>query len=192
MMTDTLRGLVLAGGYSRRMGRDKALIDYHGQPQGLRAFELLQEHCMSVSLSCRPGQFEGSPLEGLPEIHDLKADQGPMEGLRSAMLQFPEDTWFQLACDLPRVDQDLLQLLRDQQDPEAVVTCYRDPESGLPEPMCGMYRPAFLSHLEDCLAQGQRCARKSLMTLGEGLQLLDLPHPDAMCNVNRPEDWKPE
>ena len=42
-MTGALRGLVLAGGRSTRMGRDKAVLAYHGRDQLQVAFELLGE-----------------------------------------------------------------------------------------------------------------------------------------------------
>lgn len=182
-------GVVLAGGFSRRMGRDKALVSYHGVPQGQRAYDLLSGYCDRVVVSCRPGQFAGTELEGIPEIHDEVADQGPLGGLLTAMHQSPEVDWLLLACDLPRVDETILEFLIEQQDPTALVTSYRDPDSGLPEPMCAIFTPASLPVVEAKLEQGQRCARKVLIQMEEALQLLDLPRPDAMCNVNAPEDW---
>ncbi len=190
-MTLDIHGLVLAGGYSRRMGRDKALIEYHGVPQGRRAYDLLAEVCSEVHVSCRPGQFDGTPLEGLPELHDETPDQGPLGGLVTAMHLKPDVMWCMLACDLPYAERDLLDQLLSQHDARAVATCYRDPESGLPEPMCALYPPAFLPYLETRLEEGFYCARKVLILLEEQLQLLDLPRADALCNVNAPDDWPP-
>jgi len=188
-MTPEIHGLVLAGGYSRRMGRDKALIEYHGVPQGRRAFDLLSEVCAEVHVSCRPGQFAGTSMEGVPELHDETPDQGPLGGLVTAMHLKPDVIWCMLACDLPYVERDLLDQLMAERDPEAAATAFRDPESGLPEPMCALYPPAFLPTLETRIAEGFYCARKVLIKLEGDLQLLDLPRPDALCNVNAPEDW---
>ena len=78
-----LKGLVLLGGLSRRMGADKAQLSYHGQPQALWAYEALQTVCASVFLSAGTNQ-DLAGLQDLPVIRDRYHNLGPAAGLLSA------------------------------------------------------------------------------------------------------------
>src|ERR1700690_4215463 len=93
-------GLILAGGYSRRMGRDKALLEFHGRPQVQYIFDLLNKYCDQVFLSKRVDQKDH---KNIPTINDAPefTDHGPLGGILSAMKEFPDANWLVLACDLP-------------------------------------------------------------------------------------------
>ena len=101
-----LYGLVLLGGKSTRMKRDKASLEYHGKNQSLYAYELLVPFCEKVFFSIRPGQANLESVEGYPHIYDLGpyTDIGPLGGILSALTQIPETAWLVLACDLPFMD----------------------------------------------------------------------------------------
>lgn len=81
-----IAGLVLAGGESRRMGTDKALIPIHGKPAYLYMAELLSACCDKVYVGCREDQqlnFEGHPkIVGLFD-RPAHAGRGPMSGILS-------------------------------------------------------------------------------------------------------------
>ena len=63
-LSPPLRGLVLAGGTSRRMGRDKAAIVIDGQTLLQRAVSLLSHHVSDVFVSVRPDQ-QDDPARGI-------------------------------------------------------------------------------------------------------------------------------
>ena len=93
-------GLVLAGGKSTRMGRDKGLLSYHDKPQREYLYEQMRPLCRDVYLSIRPEQKDSLP-EGFASIADENIYRGPLNGLLSAHHAFPEAAWLVVACDLP-------------------------------------------------------------------------------------------
>src|ERR1035437_38083 len=93
-------GLILAGGYSRRMGQDKALLEFHGKPQIKHIYDLLHKYCSKVFLSKRKYQ---KAYHGIASINDSDefSHQGPLAGILSAMKKYPDADWLVVACDLP-------------------------------------------------------------------------------------------
>src|ERR1700687_5122815 len=98
-MTDqpNLFGLVLAGGRSVRMGRDKGSIVYHGVDQRSYCHQLLTPYCQKVFISCRKDQSSLLSPGQLP-VFDLEKDLGPAGGLLSAHQFNPSVSWIVLAC----------------------------------------------------------------------------------------------
>ena len=125
-------GLILAGGVSSRMQRDKAALQYGGKTQLDRAFELASRHVARVFVSVRASQTDDPTRAQRPMIVDSVAGDGPTVGLRSALAAYPEAAWLVLACDLPFLsDAALSQLLRER-DAARVATAYRSAHDGLP------------------------------------------------------------
>ena len=184
-----LHGLVLAGGRSTRMKRDKALLEYGGRAQVVKAFEVLREVCDRVFVSCRRDQLDGR-FEHLPRIHDRPPfeDLGPIGGILSAMASHVGAAWLVAACDLPFLDGDTLKDLADGRDPTRLATAYRSAHDGLPEPVCAIYEPAARARLVEFVEQGLRCPRKFLIR--SSVKLMDLRRASALENVNRPEEYE--
>ena len=179
-----LAGLVLGGGQSRRMGRDKALLEYHGKPQLTAACELLENFCEDVFLSLRADQ---DPM-GRPVIQDRFLDFGPAGGILSAMHTHPERAWLVVACDLPFLDHGTLEYLLQHRAPAKGATAYRSSHDGLPEPLCAIWEPEMRPVLHRFLGEGIQCPRKALIK--SGVRLLQLPQPQALDNVNHPEEYE--
>ena len=78
-------GLVLAGGRSRRMGRDKATLEYAGETQLARAMRLLAHLVEHTFVSVRPDQRDDPERAGYDLIVDRVADRGPMEGIQAEL-----------------------------------------------------------------------------------------------------------
>lgn len=180
-----LYGLVLAGGASSRMGRDKALLEYHGRPQVDWAVELLSRHCSKVFLSVRPGQSRGLAQGRHPEIRDAHAGIGPIAGIAAAQAAHPEAAWLVLACDLPFVSEAALRRLVSARGADPVVA-FRSSRDGLPEPLCAIYEPSTRQAVLESIASGRNCPRK--LVIRSGVPLLDQPDPGALDNVNTPEE----
>ncbi len=179
-------GLVLAGGHSTRMGRDKAALEYHGRPQIEEALALLKSCCGSVLVSCRPDQAERPPFAGHPCLCDRYDNLGPMSGLLTALETHPDRAWLVVACDLPQLDRATLEALVAGRDPSRMATAFRGRTDGLPDPLCAIYEPAARDRLDQLVREGILCLRKALIR--SEVRLLDPPDPLALENANAPDE----
>src|SRR5690348_15106894 len=180
-------GLVLSGGHSTRMQRDKATLSYGGRSQLERAMALLTALVPRAYVSVRAEQ-QTEPLRArFPQIIDAPGVAGPIAGLLAAQARHPEVAWLVLACDLPLLDTPTLTHLLHERAPQRVATAYRSSRDGLPEPLCAIYEPSSGAALSAYVASGRDCPRKFLR--GADIELLDQPDPHALDNVNTPEEY---
>ena len=180
-------GLILAGGSSSRMHRDKAALSYRGRSQLDRAFELASRHVAPVFVSVRANQTTDPTRAQRPMIVDSVAGEGPIVGIRSALAAYPQAAWLVLACDLPFLsDAALSQLLRER-DAAGLATAYRSTHDGLPEPLCAIWEPAAAAALTAYQAGGGQCPRNFLIR--HAAALLDPVDRRALDNVNTPEEY---
>ena len=184
-----LYGLVLAGGRSTRMQRDKAALEYAGRSQLERAVELITPLLERVFVSVRADQA-GDPLRArFAQIVDSGEVEGPIAGIVAAQSRHPDAAWLVLACDLPLLDRPTLQHLLRSRHPERQATAYRSSHDGLPEPLCAIYEPSSREPIRAYLASGRDCPRKFLINADAAL--LDQPRPGALDNVNTPQEYGP-
>jgi molybdopterin-guanine dinucleotide biosynthesis protein A len=179
-------GLVLAGGTSRRMQHDKALIDYHGEPQLLWTYRLLASLLPRVFVSVRPSQQDEPVRSELPQIVDIREDAGPAAGILAAQTLHPDVAWLVVACDLPRLDEATLRHLLEARDPAREATAFISRHDGLPEPLCALWEPASHARLLQRVDAGKPCPRKALIQ-GD-TQLLQPLAAFALDNINTPEE----
>lgn len=182
-----LRTLLLAGGHSLRMGRDKAFLDYHGQPHWRRLAAMLRNLSLPVSISCRAEQAPNFDDGEWPLIPDSFLDLGPYGALLSAFRADPDSAWLVLACDLPFMNENTLAQLIAARDPLQMATAYISPQDGLPEPLIAIWEPAAYMHLLQLLGLGYSCPRKAL--LNAPVKLIAAQAPEALSNINDPEAY---
>ncbi len=180
-----VKGMVLAGGRSRRMKQDKSLIEYHGVPQRDYTFGQLR-HCLDeVFMSCRPEQGASMMLE-YPLVVDTYLNLGPMGAILSAFRQDPNSAWLVVACDLPLLDEATIAYLLEHRNPSAIATAFRSPVNEFPEPLIAIWEPKAYPALLSFLSQGFSCPRKVL--INSPVELLTAPDPVALRNANTPEE----
>ncbi len=194
MQERPLYGLVLAGGRSSRMGRDKATLPHpDGRTLARRCHDLLDDAgCRKVLLSLRadqeiPGGFSSHTEREI--IRDPKGESmGPMAGMIAAFQSHPEADWLVAACDLPRLDLTTLETLLNERKTGEAFLAYRSEFDGLPEPLCAFYAREALPVLEAARDNGFRCPRKILIR--NDCRLLAPVTPRALENANTPLDWE--
>src|SRR5579862_6362935 len=115
-MSAPVYGLVLTGGQSTRMRRDKATLTYHGRTQLEWAMDLLKPYVEKAFVSVRPGQID--PVRArFDQVVDTRDGLGPIAGIMAAQARYPDVAWLVLACDLPFLDDSTLRILLAQRDP---------------------------------------------------------------------------
>ena len=187
MSAPELYGLVLTGGRSRRMQRDKASLEYAGQSQLQRAMQLLTPRVARCFVSVRADQLQDPRRAAYDTIVDLRPDLGPMGGIHAALHAYPDRAWLVLACDLPLLDTATLQHLIAHRASARAATAYRSSFDGQPEPLCAIFEPRSLVLIEESLARSQQCPRALLAR--SDVELLELPNPRALDNVNTGEEY---
>lgn len=185
-MSSKLLGLVLAGGQSRRMGQDKALLMREGQSQLGYTTSLLEQVTDSVYVSARGEQQDDPERSRFPTIVDRYEDIGPVAGILSAMDEHPDADWLVLACDLPNIDVATLEYLLEHRATDKPFSAFKSSYDGLPEPLCAVYVSGSDSVIRKFVDDGVVCPRK--MLINSDTKLLEQPNPSSLDNINTPED----
>src|SRR3954449_10871992 len=180
-----LNGLVLAGGKSVRMGYDKSSIAWHGKEQRYYIADLLKNFCDDVFISCRAEQQDEIDTN-YKTVTDTFIDLGPYGAILSAFREKPGTAWLVVACDLPLLDSNALQLLIKHRNSSAVATTFESPYDGLPEPLITIWEPKAYPILLSFLSQGHTCPRKVLRN--NDVHIIKAINADALTNVNTPEE----
>ena len=183
-----LQGLVLAGGRSSRMQRDKAALSYHGRSQLEWAMQLIRPYVQRSFVSVRADQTHEPVRARFEQIVDTARGQGPIAGILAAQQAHPGAAWLVLACDLPFLSDATLSSLIERRNPSRQATAYRSAHDGLPEPLCAIYEPASAAAIDAYVARGGQCPRKFL--LQSDVELLQLPDARALDNVNTPDEYR--
>ncbi len=175
-MSGDVTEVVLVGGRSTRMGRDKALL-----VPDARDGRTLTQLVLDALLQAAPrALLAGRALPGLdvPAISDQYSEAGPLGGVASALAAVDTPLALVAACDMPSIRPALLTLLLDAARADlgaAAVICRSD--AGL-EPLLGVWRPALaLPALRAALDAGVRSLRDAIARL---------PH----AAVLPPEAWR--
>lgn len=181
-----VRGLVLAGGRSSRMGADKAALGYHGKSQAAWLVESLASLGIDALVSRAPGQDSLRDVEPSRILEDRYLGFGPLGGILSALESDPGAAWFVVGCDLPHLDRADLEALLSRRDPFRFASVFLDSDGRFPEPMCSIWEPKSRMRALQFLGLGYRCPRKVL--INSRVELVAARSPVALFNANTPED----
>jgi molybdopterin-guanine dinucleotide biosynthesis protein A len=184
-------GLLLTGGASRRMGRDKALLVVDGQSLAERGARLLGQ-------VAAPVVEVGAGHSGLPAVREDPPGSGPLAALGAGGAELRrlghDGPLVVLAVDMPFVTAGLLRLLAGRPGPPATAVP-RDGQ-GRPQPLCARYGSDALVVASGLLATGERSLRALLATLDaagavgwvDPAEWEPVAGPDAFCDLDTPGD----
>lgn len=168
----TQSGFVLAGGESSRMGRDKALLPYHGTSLVEHIAGIVREAAGNVAII----------------VNDKMPGFGPMGGLFTA-LSVSETEWnLVVACDMPGLSPEPLRILLKRAETSPLDCVAAASPSGVLEPLCAVYHRRCLP----IVARAIRDKRLKMLDLLSELSVEAQPlDPAALLNANTPAEWAP-
>ncbi len=181
---------VLAGGYSRRLGRDKAGLPFAGRPLSGWVAAALQPFVAEIWLSTN------HPLThlclGYPCVLDLWPGRGPLGGLLSVMLVAQGEWVLLAACDAPFLQPALLRAMIQQTGKKGLEVVVCQSSRGL-EPLPGLFHCRLRERLEALVSQGPAPLRalvqacRTLILPPEEVRRSD-PEERSFININTPQD----
>lgn len=179
--------VILSGGASRRMGRDKALLPYAGTTLLQALIDQYAPHSpVAVSVN-RTGRF---PFTGALELSDPHPDAGPLNGLVAGFAAGADEI-FLTGTDLPFGDWALVERLRALRG-EADACILQRGEKGI-EPLFAVYGARCAAAAADCLAAGQRSFfqlfRRVNVRYVNPEEVADFDLDRILTNVNTPEEY---
>ncbi|PLX82116.1 MAG: molybdenum cofactor guanylyltransferase [Desulfuromonas sp.] len=178
-----ITGVLLAGGKSRRMGHDKALIELDGEPLYLKTLNLLRELFSTIIIA---GDRPDIADEGIPAIPDLYPGSA-LGGLYTVLEHIQTDWMFVAPCDMPYPDTEIIKLLISMRNGfDAVVP--RTP--GGYEPVFALYRKSCLPYMKAMLSNNEFRIYDFYPKINvHYLDWLSLPNnwERSLLNVNTPE-----
>jgi molybdenum cofactor guanylyltransferase len=174
-----LSAVLLAAGRSTRMGSDKALLEFHGQPLWRRQVDVLaRAGAAEVFISARPEQSWARAGDGVDAVlHDAFPDCGPVMGITAGLERMSRSHLLVLAVDLPHIEPDwFVSLLPDCKSGVGVVGRRED----FFEPLAAIY-PCELKWLAwETIARGEYSLQ----------QLLDAAEKAGLVTVREINDRK--
>ena len=182
-----LNGLVLAGGKSQRMGKDKGGLNYHGKAQREYEADLISKYCNDVFISYSETQTE-IPASPYKVIKDTFTGLGPYGAILSAFRAYPNQAWLTIACDLPLLTNESIAILIQNRNTSKLATCFHNPETKFPEPLITIWEPRAYPVLLEFLSQGYSCPRKVL--INTDIEEIEVSETAFMQNVNDPTAYE--
>jgi molybdenum cofactor guanylyltransferase len=188
----TRGAIVLSGGRSTRMGRDKASLPFGGEPMLRRVVRLLEPLVEETVVVARRDQ----PLPSLPAavtvVHDEVEDQGPLGGLGPGLGAATADALYVTGCDVPFLQPAVVTLLFERLGGHDVAVARA---GGYTHPLAAVYRRTVREPLAQLFFLGRRrpidlfAVVDTTYVEEEALRAVD-PELMTLANLNTPEAYE--
>ena len=179
----SLTAIILAGGKSSRMGRDKAFITWKGKRFIEHSIAAAEKVAPRVILS---GDKKRLSDFGLDVIEDIEEDKGPVYALASCFSQVEIENALVLSCDVPQVSASDLVYLIQNHEPKVDVTYYAC--GGKAMPLIGVYSSSSFEAF--CNAVERKENKLFTVLSGLNVKTIDYKGETGLKNINKPEDLK--
>jgi Molybdopterin-guanine dinucleotide biosynthesis protein A len=173
-----MTGVILAGGSSRRMGSNKALLKLDGMTMIEKVYQIVSSLFDDVVLvTNHPEEYSFIPCRKIPDIYQ---EYGSIAGLHAALTTTTTNRIFLAGCDMPLLNRELIRLLA-QTSPEADAVVPLN-SAGLLEPLHAVYAKSSLSAVSEMMEAGE----KSILRLFDKITTTVLP-PAAYAHLEQAE-----
>lgn len=175
-------GLILAGGQSKRMGCDKALLQMEGKSLLQRQVEKFQNLGVKEILISGP---EKLVVPGIRTVPDIYPGCGPVGGLHAGLLSASCDHCLVIGVDMPLVPEMVFHALCDAHEGGVTILSH----SGGEEPLLGIYDRMAAPMLENMILRGTYTVRKLMEYVPFRCRNICGLKQEWLCNCNYPEDY---
>ena len=186
---EEITGIILAGGKSRRMGKDKGLCTFNGKALVEYAIGTLKPLCghLLISANYHPEKYNAY---GIPVVADEIREIGPMGGIYTGLKHSETQHNLILSCDTPFVGTLLFKHLLSQVENEQVVAPAH--HKFLIEPLSAYYATNIISTVQDAINKKDY----KLINLFRQVRFKSVPvdtmisfyNENYFLNINRPSD----
>ncbi len=189
---EPISAIIQAGGQSRRMGRDKALIEYQGQPILTHVIATLRQLSADVIVVANRSDVYGPLVSsvGARLVPDYDPPAGPLGGIAAGLAAIQHELAIVVACDMPLLNLDLLRhLIARAAGVDAVVPVTGDQY----EPLHAVYRRTCLAAIQRRLSNDER----RVISFFQDVRLAVVPETEwrvfdpsgrSLANLNTPDD----
>lgn len=184
--------VILCGGHSTRMGRDKATLPFGDETLLERLVRRLRPLVEEVTVVGRAGQVLPPLPPDVQIAHDEIEDQGPLGGLQAALLHTRMDAVYVTGCDVPFLQPAFVALLFESLGDAAIAVAE---EGGFTHPLAAVYRRSIRPVVERLLAAERRrpvFLYDEVETVRVGDDALRAADPDlrSLENLNTPAAYE--
>lgn len=150
--TFDIDAVILAGGQSRRMGCNKALLPFEGKPLIAHIVDRVQPVVRDLRISTNDA--DAFAFLGLPLVPDLLPDQGPLMGIASGLRASEREWTLMVATDMPDPPLNQLPAMLDLTATSPCVVLRAT--GGRIQPLFGLYHRSLADKILSLLASGER------------------------------------
>ncbi len=188
---EEITGIILAGGRSSRMGKDKGLCSFRDKPLVSYAIEILKPLCGELMISANHFPEKYAEFR-LPVVADEVKEIGPMGGIYTCLKKSKTQYNLILSCDTPFVNTDVFRLLLHEVENFQVVCPAH--ETFLLEPLNAYYNTNVLGDMEEAIRKKEYKMMQFFKRIRFKSVNIDnrLPffNDYLFLNLNTPEDMK--
>ncbi len=181
-----IAGMVLAGGKSTRMKRNKALLNVEGVSFVERIVETLEQRFSRICISANcPDEY--AFLE-YPIVPDVFEDSGPLAGIHAVMKSERTEYLFVVTCDIPFINTDVIDTIIDKRESDKILIA----DDGLRSHyLVGLYPRIILEELEKFLERDGRQVGVFINSVNH--KTVDVSaFSYALKNINTAEEYEKE
>ena len=190
-VNEQVAGVVLAGGKSLRLGRDKVNFKIGASTLLERTTSLLKELFEEVWVIGRKLDHE-LITRGIKWHLDLIQNIGPMVGIYTALKVMDKEACLVVACDMPKLNLSVLEKLLHvrEKEPGADIIVGRQAALGKVEPLTAIYKKGVLSSIEGLIAERRFKISELFLQSQTRYVDFDVHEAQAFLNINTAQDWE--
>jgi len=180
-----MSAIIIAGGQSSRMGRDKGLMDWNGKAMIQYVIEAVSPLVSNVLLITKNPLYKRFGLESFP---DLIPGLGPAGGIYTALHASKSEANMILSCDIPLITTPTLQILKDRHKSFEITLAAT---GNVPEPLIGIYNKSCFTKWNALIAQKKTAVHQMIRQFNT--QIIDMTtiagfNRNEFTNINTPQE----